>query len=106
MLVAILFLAAAAVPADPCGGARPVAPDVAAARRIAEATIRGRPALRPVTEAAAAGHPYRLAVEVDRDDARQWSAYQMPPELRRGGGGLEFRIDRCTGAISRMHYSR
>ena len=110
MLLALMLTAAAPGQALSCGGARPVAGDMEAARRIADATIRSRPALRRVTDAAAARRPYRLVVEVDRDDPGQWSAFQMPqPSAARaqlGGGGLEFRIDRCPGAISRMHYSR
>jgi hypothetical protein len=95
MLAAFLLLAA--VPAQ-CGLIRPVAPDVAAARRIAEATVR---------HAGAPTRPYRLVVIADRADARLWIAFQMPRAgSMRGGGGLEFRIDRCTGAISRMRHSR
>jgi len=99
MLAALMLLAAASGPAGMCGASRPAAPGVAAARRIAETTIRN---------ARAATRPYRLIVEADRDDARLWVAFQLPRGARstRGGGGLEFRIDRCTGAISRMHYSR
>ena len=110
MLLALILAAAAPGQSGQCGGSNPVAGDLAAARRIAEATIRSRPALRPVAAAAAAGRPYRLIVEVDRDDAGQWSAFQVPPRSgprsQRGGGGLEFRIDRCTGAISALHYAR
>jgi hypothetical protein len=108
MLIAFALLAGVAGPAEPCGHSRPVAGDLAAARRIALATIRAHPASRPVIDAAAAGRPYRLVVEVDDEDARQWSAFQLPPGpgAHMGGGGLEFRIDRCTGAISRMHHSR
>jgi len=98
MLAALIFLAAASGPAGACAH-RPAAPDVAAARRIAEATIRN---------VGATTRPWRLFVEADRDDRRLWTAFQRPRGSRstRGGGGLEFRIDRCTGAISRMHRSR
>ena len=110
MLLALILAAVAPGQSGSCGGSTPVAGDRAAARTIAEATIRSRPAMRPVAAAAAAGRPYRLVVEADRDDAGQWSAFQVPPRSgprsQRGGGGLEFRIDRCTGAISQMHYSR
>jgi hypothetical protein len=97
MLAALLLLAAAPGPAEPC--ARPAAPDLASARRIAEVTIRN---------SGAATRPYRLMIEGDRDDARLWTAFQVPRGARstRGGGGLEFRIDRCTGSISGMHRAR
>jgi len=106
MLVALVLLAVVPGQADPCGHSRPVAPDVAAARRIAEATIRNQAGSEAAADAAA--RTYRLHVEADQDDANQWSAFQVPagPGSHRGGGGLEFRIDRCTGAISRLHHSR
>ena len=99
MLATLILLAALSGPAGSCGANRPAAPDAAAARRIAETTIR---------HAGAATRPYRLLVEPDRDDARLWVAFQVPRGARsgRGGGGLEFRIDRCTGAVSRMHRAR
>jgi hypothetical protein len=98
MLATLIFLAAAPGPAATCAH-RPAAPDAAAARRIAETTVR---------DAGAATRQYRLVVEADRDDARLWSAFQVPrgASSMRGGGGLAFRINRCTGAISRMHRSR
>ena len=101
---------AQAIPSErPCGLIFPVAPDEAAARRIAEAVIAGRP------------HPprrrYVLHVRRDGEDPSQWIASQgLPPPRRRpppgsiyvraGGGGLGMRIDRCTGAVSRLHYQR
>ena len=98
MLAALMLLAAAVGPAATCAH-RPAAPDAAAARRIAETTVR---------DAGAATRQYRLVVEADRDDARLWTAFQVPRGARsaRGGGGLEFRIIRCSGAVSRMHRSR
>jgi hypothetical protein len=113
MLLASLLLAAAppletpAAP-PPCHLTYPVAPDLAAARRIALAVIASRP-----------GHPrqrYVLRVMPDEDDPGQWLAFQSlpppPPDgpgyvwVQAGGGGVGMRIDRCTGAISRLHYSR
>ena len=45
------------------------------------------------------------------DQGAAWVVYRAPPPPPagmsiRGGGGLEMRIDKCTGAISEMHYSR
>jgi hypothetical protein len=68
-------------------------------------------------EAAAAGRPYDLVVQAARDDPSQWQAFQIPQrdpaplrdgeiELFFAGHGLGFRIDRCTGAISRMAFQR
>ena len=41
------------------------------------------------------------------DAGAAWGAYQVLPTSNiglRGGGGLTMRIDKCTGAISEMHY--
>ena len=114
-LVAVLLVAAD--PAAQCNLFRPVAPDEASARRIAEAIIRNVPASGMARDAAAAGRPYELIVQPARDDPGQWEAFQMPQRDRRrlrdgeielffAGHGLGFRIDRCTGAISRMAYQR
>jgi hypothetical protein len=93
-----LILAAASGPGYICRATRAVAPDVAAARQIAETAIRNE---RATTR------NYRLVVDADRADARLWIAYQVPINgPTRGGGGLEFRIDRCTGAVSGMHRAR
>jgi hypothetical protein len=106
MLLAALL--AAASPAPACRLIFPVAPDAAAARRIAEAVIAGR------------RHPrsrYVLKVMPDRDDpAHYWRAYQSLPPPRpappgsiwviAGGGGLGMRIDRCTGEVSELFYLR
>ncbi|MEA3014355.1 MAG: hypothetical protein QOD42_2900 [Sphingomonadales bacterium] len=98
MLAALLLLAAAPGQNSFCGAARAAAPDVGAARRIAEAAVRN---------ARAPTRLYRLVIIADRADARLWIAFQVPRTgPTRGGGGLEFRIDRCTGAISRMRHSR
>lgn len=44
------------------------------------------------------------------DQGADWAVYQALPKppgtITVGGGGLEMRIDKCTGAISEMHYSR
>lgn len=112
LLLSLLLAASMAEPAPRparCSLIFPVAPDEAAARRVAEAVIAVRP------------HPsskrYDLRVERDRDDLGQWLAFQSLPRPRRregpgwvlvtaGGGGLAMRIDSCTGAVSRLHYSR
>lgn len=113
MLPALLFAAgAAASPAAgpaPCRLLFPVAPDAAAARRIALVVTASRP------------HPprrrYVLKVRPDEDDAGKWIAFQdLPPPprpfpknaiyLQAGGGGLGMRIDRCTGEVSDLFYQR
>jgi len=90
---------AAAVQAPAC--ARPVAPDEAAARRIAVREIAARP------------RPGRFVLHVfpERGDPGLWRAWQVPPAVpgrgtTRGGGGITMNIDRCTGAVSNLHYSR
>ena len=110
----LLVLAAATQPAPPprpCSLIYPVAPNERAARRIAEAVIAGNPfPLR---------RNFELRVRLDERDPGQWIAYQYLPDpplrrplrpgeviVGRGGGGVEMRIDRCTGAISRLFYSR
>ena len=45
------------------------------------------------------------------DAGAAWGAYQVLPaptdgSVIFGGGGLTMRIDKCTGAISEMHYMR
>jgi hypothetical protein len=97
MLTALLLLAAAA--GGPC--VHPAAPDQASARRIAQTIIVNRNRTgRPLP-------PYDLRIEADRDDSGQWLAYQTPRNgPTRGGGGMSFRIDRCTGAVSRITYAR
>lgn len=112
MLYSMLLAAALGEPtlgAARCGLIFPVAWNEAAARRIAEAAIAARP------------HParkrYVLRIQPDDDDPGQWIAFQSRPEPRRregpgwfrvtaGGGGLSMRIDRCTGAVSRLYYSK
>jgi hypothetical protein len=108
----LLAMAAAAQPTPParaCSLIWPVAPDLAAARRIAQAVIASRPFPRR--------RRYVLQVIADRDDPGRWLAMQSLPEPRpsrhpwivsvtAGGGGVVMRIDRCTGAISQLHYAR
>lgn len=108
----LLALAAAAqpTPTRACPLIWPVAPDEQAARRIAEAVIAAEP--HPD------GRNYFLRVHPDPADRGTWVAFQVQPHRRpilpgdrtvlsgRGGGGIEMRIDRCTGAISRLHYAR
>ncbi len=116
-LLLSVILTAAVPPALPCTLIRPVAPDEAAARRIAEAVIANVPPSQRLREATAAGARYRLIVKRDPDDPHLWIAFQgLPPPPRSGrrdrivlqapGHGLGFRIDRCTGAISQMAYQR
>ena len=116
-LLALMLLSQEPSISRQCELIRPVAPDEAAARRIAEAVIATVPSSPLVRQSMRAGRPYRLEIQPDPEDAGKWIAFQSPPpsrrRLRRGeievqfaGHGLAFRIDRCTGAISRMHYSR
>ena len=54
---------------------------------------------------AASGYVLTIA-----DQGADWAVYQAPPTPSgvsvRGGGGLTMRIDKCTGAISEMHFIR
>ncbi len=101
MLLTILIfgLGAMRAPIPPC--ATPVAPDEAAARRIAAGLIAAR-SMAPADR-------YVLRLVADPDDPTHWLAYQS---LRgasagtRGGGGLGMRIDRCTGAVTDVAYQR
>ena len=110
MLLAALLAASAVSPAPPpCRLIFPVAPDRAAARRLAEAVLAGHQSPRT---------RYVLNIEPDRDDpAHYWRAFQSLPPPRRpappgsiwvvaGGGGLGMRIDRCTGEVSELFYQR
>lgn len=108
-MLTVLLLALAPAAGAPSGSPAchliyPVAPDAAAARRIAEAVIAARPYPRR--------ERFVLHVMPDRDDPRQWSASQsLAPPARgqahvRGGGGIGMGIDRCTGAVSRLFYQR
>lgn len=82
-------------------------PNAEVARELAEAVIRSR-------ETAAQRSRYVLSVE--QDGTAGWIAFQHLPDTRAGGngkltvtaggGGLGMRIDRCNGAMSRVHYER
>ncbi len=80
---------------------RPVVPTAEVARDIFAAVAK------PLqSEQAASGYVLTIA-----DQGAAWVVYRAPPPPPagmsiRGGGGLEMRIDKCTGAISEMHYSR
>jgi hypothetical protein len=73
------------------------------------------PASGRARAAQAAAEPYELLVEVDPDNPDHWIASEHPREKQDAAGnvivtiaghGLGFLIDRCTGAISRMHDQR
>ena len=100
MLTALLLLAAA--PVDKAMCLRPAAPNEAAARRIAETIIRNRNRTGQPLPA------YDLRIERDRDDPNQWIAWQRPrgSPAQLGGGGMSFRIDRCTGRVTGITYQR
>ena len=84
-------------------------PDVRTAKAIATAVISARQTLKRSSK-------YRLVVEPDGDRPGGWVAFQSLPRpasrdpnsmvVIHGGGGLEMRIDRCTGEISNLHLSR
>jgi len=64
-----------------------------------------------VSSAIAPGRRKDTYVLMAADDGETWmltEALPPPPEgtTRYGGGGLTMRIDKCSGAISAMHYLR
>ena len=81
---------------------RPAAPTEADARRLATIMIVNRNRTgRPLPA-------YDLRIAPDPEDAGQWLAWQSPrgSASQLGGGGMSFRIDRCTGQITRITYQR
>jgi len=79
---------------------RPVVPTAEVARGIFAAVAK------PLQSEQAASE-YVLTIA---DEGAAWAVYQALPDrpgmIITGGGGLEMRIDKCTGAISEMHYQR
>lgn len=116
ILSVLLFAVSGSGIRSECSLIRPVAPDETSARRIAEAVIKNVPASPRALAAEAADNPYDLIVEPDPDEPNKWLAFQSPPDRKShregeviisiAGHGLGFRVDRCTGAISKMHYQR
>lgn len=47
---------------------------------------------------------YRIVIQGDTGD-RVWTIYHLNTDGRRKGG-MAMTIDRCTGAISKLHYQR
>ena len=82
-------------------------PNAQVARELAEAVIRSRQTAKQRS---------KYSLHVDEDGANGWLVFQSlpgrPPEangkitLTAGGGGLGMRIDRCNGAMSKVHYQR
>lgn len=96
IFTALLLLTSASGDGMRC--ARPAAPTEADARRIALTIIRnynrtGQPL-----------PPYDVRIERDPDDGGQWIAWKTLRGQR--GGGMNFRIDRCTGQVTRIAYDR
>jgi len=95
----IIMMAPPAGPAPVCHHQdgmidRPVVPTAEVARDIFAAVAK------PLqSEQAASGYVLTIA-----DQGAAWAVYRALPNRR--GGGLEMRIDKCTGAISEMHYTR
>lgn len=96
IVVVGLLIVPAATQASACP--TPVAPDIGAARRIAQAAIDAAPGKE-------ARH-YELIVGPDRNRPDLWIAYQKPSDDRFGGGGISMRIDRCSGKVSALHRQR
>ena len=101
IFTALLLLTSASGDGPRC--ARPAAPTEADARRLAQIMIVNRNRTgRPLP-------PYDLRIEPDPEDAGEWIAYQIPRAAtgaQVGGGGMSFRINRCTGQITRIAYQR
>src|SRR5436853_5922889 len=98
LTLALLLLTSASGDGTRC--LRPAAPNEAAARRRATVmNVNRNRTGRPLP-------PYDLRIEPDPEDAGQWVAYQTPRASgsQLGGGGMSFRIDRCTGQITRITY--
>jgi len=79
---------------------RPVVPTAEVARSIFAAVAK------PLqSEQTAGGYVLTIA-----DEGAAWAVFQALPDrpgmITMGGGGLTMRIDKCTGAISEMHYQR
>jgi hypothetical protein len=82
-------------------------PNAEMARDLAEAIIRSRQTAQQRS---------RYVVHVEKDGATGWIVFQSLPDagadatgkftVTAGGGGLGIRIDRCNGAMSRVHYQR
>jgi hypothetical protein len=85
----------------------PLVPNSQVARELAEVIIRSRQT---------AEQRSRYVLNVEQDGATGWAVFQSLPDTRpngkrniavsAGGGGLGMRIDRCNGAMSRVHYQR
>jgi len=96
LTLALLLINAASGGGTSC--ARPAAPTEAEARRIALILVRnfnrtGRPL-----------PPYDLSITPDPEDGGQWLAQKTIRGQR--GGGMHFRIDRCTGQVTNITYDR
>jgi hypothetical protein len=84
-------------------------PNAEVARAVAEAMIRGRQTPERMAS-------YVLHVETDEKHPGKWVVWQGLPDpppskdgmiyLQAGGGGIEMKIDQCTGEVSDAHYSR
>ena len=81
-------------------------PNAQVARELAEAVIRSRQT---------AEQRAKYSLHVEQDGANGWLVFQSLPDtpgangkitLTAGGGGLGMRIDRCNGAMSKVHYQR
>lgn len=114
----IIFAAATLFAFPACANAAPrecysplgaAVPDVATAKAIAMAVISAR-------QTSSISKKYRLSVELDTEQEGSWMVSQGVPQPRNrdsktivimtGGGGMQMRIDRCTGEITDMHYAR
>jgi hypothetical protein len=82
-------------------------PNAQVARELAEAIIRSRQT---------AEQRSRYVLNVEQEGATGWVVFQSLPETRpdrkgnitvsAGGGGLGLQIDRCNGAMTKVHYQR